>query len=163
MKRRGNLFNIGDKIVYPMHGAGVIEDVETKQLAGKDVDYYKVKINCGNIMLMVPVENISGVQLRAVISESEAKAVLDSFADNRLECDLPWNKRYKFNVDMLKTGDIKKVAAVRCELINREKEHGLSTSDRKMFILTKNIFCSEIATALKTTPADIFEQILLKI
>lgn len=157
------MFNIGDKIVYPMHGAGVIEDVETKQLAGKDVEYYKVKITCGNITLMVPVNNTSGVQLRAVISKTEAQKVLASFAENRLECDLPWNKRYKFNVDLLKTGNIEKVACVLCELINREKEHGLSTSDRKMFILTKNIFCSEISTALGITPADVFEQILQKV
>ena len=124
------MFNVGDKIVYPMHGAGVIDGIETKQLSGKNVDYYKVKITNGNILLMIPVDNPSGVQLRSVISQEKAKSVIGGFGENRVDCDLPWNKRYKTNVDLLKTGEIDNVSAVLCELIKREKEHGLSTSDR---------------------------------
>lgn len=146
-----------------MHGAGVIEAIESKQIAGKSVDYYKVRIISGNITLMIPVENNSGVQLRPVIEKDLAKQVLDTFGSAEGESDIPWNKRYKHNVDRLKTGDIKKVSEVLYELINREKTHGLSTSDRKMFILTKSIFCSELSFALDMPSTDIFEQILSKV
>lgn len=157
------MFSVGEKIVYPMHGAGIIDAVETKQVAGKTVDYYKVKITNGNIMLMIPVENTSAVQLRPIISVSQANSVIENFGKNIEECDIPWNKRYKINIDLLKTGDIEKVASVLCELITREKQHGLSTSDRKMFILTKNIFCSELSTVLDIPLADVFEQVLSKV
>ena len=156
------MFSVGEKIVYPMHGAGVIDSIETKEIGGKPTDYYKVRITSGNIMLMIPVENNSAMQLRSVISKEKAKTVLENFGSQTEELDIPWNKRYKYNVDRLKTGEIENVSDVLCELINREKNHGLSTSDRKMFILTKSIFCSELSAALEIPSADIFEEILQK-
>ncbi len=157
------MFSVGDKIVYPMHGAGIIDAIETKEVGGKSVDYYKVKIGGGNIVLMIPVNNTSAVQLRPIISKKQAEDVLNDFGTECEENDVPWNKRYKTNIDKLKTGDIKNVSAVLYELISREKNHGLSTSDRKMFILTKSIFCSELSSALDIPSADIFEQVLLKV
>lgn len=157
------MFSVGEKIVYPMHGAGVIDAIETKEVGGKSVDYYKVKITCGNIVLMIPVNNTSGVQLRPIISKDEAETVLKNFGQDVTENEEPWNKRYKANVDRLKTGSIENVSAVLSELINREKLHGLSTSDRKMFILTKSIFCSELSAALEVPSVDIFEEILSKV
>ena len=156
------MFSVGEKIVYPMHGAGVIEAIETKEIGGKPTDYYKVRITSGNIMLMIPVNNPSGVQLRSVISKTEAEKVLSDFGTGSEQEDIPWNKRYKHNVDRLKTGTIENVSEVLCELIIREKNHGLSTSDRKMFILTKSIFCSELSAALDVSSSEIFEQILQK-
>lgn len=156
------MFSVGEKIVYPMHGAGVVDSIETKEVGGKKLDYYKVKIVSGNIMLMIPVNNPSGVQLRPIISKAEAESVLENFGKKDNEPDVPWNKRYKLNIDRLKTGDIGNVSAVLSELISRERTHGLSTSDRKMFILTKSIFCSELSFALDIPSAEIFEQILSK-
>ena len=80
----------------------------------------------------------------------------------REDPDIPWNKRYKENVDKLKTGTVDSVADVLSGLIQREKNHGLSTSDRKMFILTKSILCSELNAALETDTSEIFEEILSK-
>lgn len=154
------MFSIGEKIVYPMHGAGVIEDVETRQVGGNDVDYYKVRVFNGNIMLMIPVNNTSGVQLRPVVSRDEAEGVITDFKSCMSEESVPWNKRYKVNIDRLKTGTVQNVAGVLGELIVREKEHGLSTSDRKMFILTKNILCSELSIALEADAADIYDKIM---
>lgn len=162
-KREKEVFSVGEKIVYPMHGAGVIDSIETKEVGGKSIDYYKVKIVSGNIMLMIPVNNTSGVQLRHVISKEQAENVLETFGSSEDLSDIPWNKRYKTNIDRLKTGTIENVSAVLCELIYREKTHGLSTSDRKMFILTKSIFCSELSSALDIPSADIFERILSKV
>ena len=145
-----------------MHGAGVIEAVEQRPVNGVMTDYYKVKIFSGNITLMIPVENSSEVQLRPVVSKETARAVIDSFDNEKEHPDIPWNKRYKENVDKLKTGKVENVADVLNELILREKKHGLSTSDRKMFILTKSILCSELNAALDVDTSKIFEEILSK-
>lgn len=157
------MFSVGEKIVYPMHGAGVIDAIETKQVTGRSVDYYKVKITNGNILLMIPVENTSSVQLRRIISKEQAEQVIANFGVKRGEDNIPWNKRYKTNIDRLKTGAIENVAEVLCELISREKQHVLSTSDRKMFVLTKNIFCSELGTVLDIPFSDVFEQVIEKV
>ena len=156
------MFSVGEKIVYPMHGAGTVEAIEKMQVGDKSVDYYKVRIISGNIQIMVPVDNPSGVQLRSVVSKSEALKILDRFDGTDDSNNIPWNKRHKLNVDRLKTGDAKNVADVLRELIVREKSHGLSTSDRKMFILTKNILCSELGIALTKDAAEVFENILSK-
>ena len=157
------MFSIGQNIVYPMHGAGVVEAIETKLIGGNNHDYYKVRIFNGNINLMVPVDNAVGVKMRGVIEKAEANEILCSFKNLRQECDIPWNKRYKMNVDKLKTGDIKEVACVFIDLVMREKTHGLSTSDRKMFVLAKNILCSELSVALETPVCDVFDTLLQKI
>jgi len=156
------VFSVGEKIVYPMHGAGIVEAVESRTVGGKNVDYYKVRITNGNITLMIPVNNHSGVQLRQIISSDLAQKVIDGFDESKPESDIPWNKRYKHNVDRLKLGTAESVAEVLNELIIREKAHGLSTSDRKMFILTKNILCSELSIALQKDSAEIFESIISK-
>lgn len=156
------MFKVGEKIVYPMHGAGEIEAIEERIIDEKAVKYYRVKIYSGNITLMVPVNNTSGVQLRPVVSKAEARRIIEGFDCMKEDPDIPWNKRYKENVDKLKTGTVDSVADVLSGLIQREKNHGLSTSDRKMFILTKSILCSELNAALETDTSEIFEEILSK-
>ncbi len=142
------MFHVGDKIVYPMHGAGIIEGIESRMINGKEVLYYNIKIISGNIKLMLPVENHSQMQLRPIISKDDAKDILENFDKISDSEDTTWNKRYKANVDKLRKGDILNVATVLKELIKREHDCGLSTGDRKMLILTKNIFCSEINLAI---------------
>lgn len=156
------MFKVGEKIVYPMHGAGIIESIEGREINGKNILYYRVKIFSGNITLMIPVENSSGVQLRPIVSSEHARQIIDSFDNAKEDIDIPWNKRYKENVDKLKSGTVENVAEVLSGLIIREKKHGLSTSDRKMFILTKSILCSELNAALKTDTSEVFEEILSK-
>ena len=142
------MFRVGDKIVYPMHGAGIIEDIQSKTINGKESKYYVIHIISGNIKLMLPVENHSQMQLRPIISKDDAKQILENF-DKISDCeDTTWNKRYKANVDKLRKGDILNVATVLKGLIKRDHDCGLSTGDRKMLILTKNIFCSEINLAI---------------
>ena len=131
-----------------MHGAGIIEGIESRMINGKEVLYYNIKIISGNIKLMLPVENHSQMQLRPIISKDDAKDILENFDKISDSEDTTWNKRYKANVDKLRKGDILNVATVLKELIKREHDCGLSTGDRKMLILTKNIFCSEINLAI---------------
>ena len=157
------MFSIGQNIVYPMHGAGVVEAIESKEIGGINHDYYKVRIFNGNINLMVPVDNAVGVKMRTIIDKNTASDIVNSFENLKQCCDIPWNKRYKINVDKLKTGEISEVACVFIDLVEREKTHGLSTSDRKMFVLTKNILCSELSVALDTSLSDVYDALLQKI
>ncbi len=154
------MFSIGQNIVYPMHGAGVVEAIESKKIGGTDHDYYKVRIFNGNINLLVPVDNVSGVKMREIVANDIANDIMSGIARYKNECDIPWNKRYKFNIERLKTGDIIQVAGVFIDLVQREKNHGLSTSDRKMFVLTKNILCSELAVALAMPSDEVFDTLL---
>lgn len=156
------MFSVGEKIVYPMHGAGVIESIEPRVVGDKTVEYYKVRITSGNIMLMIPVKNPSGVQLRSVITKPEAEQIIENIGAPAPDSDIPWNKRHKYNMDRLRIGSAENVAQVLSELINREKTHGLSTSDRKMFVLAKNILCSELSVAVGLEGSVIFENILAK-
>ena len=157
------MFSIGQNIVYPMHGAGIVEAIESKQIGGKTSNYYKVRIFNGNISLLVPVENAGGIKMREIVDSAVASDILDCIEKYKTECDIPWNKRYKINVDRLKTGDIAQVAGVFIDLAEREKTHGLSTSDRKMFVLTKNILCSELSVVLDKPLIEVFGTLLQNI
>ncbi len=156
------MFSIGQNIVYPMHGAGVVEAIESKEIGGKQSDYYKVRIFNGNISLSVPVASVGSVKMRTVVDKETAQSIVASFDSLKTDSDVPWNKRYKVNVDRLKTGDISEVAGVFADLVIREKTHGLSTSDRKMFVLTKNILCSELSVALSLPIAEIYDTLMQK-
>ncbi len=163
MKWSKKVFSVGQNIVYPMHGAGVVEAIESKEIGGKNHDYYKVRIFNGNINLLVPVESAGGVKMRDVTDCKVANEIVECIEKYKNDSDIPWNKRYKANVDRLKTGDIAEVAGVFIDLIIREKTHGLSTSDRKMFVLTKNILCSELAIALDLSCEQVYDSLLQKI
>lgn len=154
------MFTIGQNIVYPMHGAGVVEAIESKTVGNNTADYYKVRIFMGNVSLLVPVVSVGGVNMREVVDCDVAGGIVEHFNDYRTQTDIPWNKRYKTNVDKLKSGDLKQVAGVLADLILREKTHGLSTSDRKMFVLAKNIFCSEVSVALSLPCEQVFDKII---
>ncbi len=142
------MYAIGDKIVYPMHGTGFIEDVEARNIGGKQIDYYVIRILNGNIKLYLPVNSKSDIKLRPVSSREEAKKVLRDFETEEVETDIVWQKRYQFNLKRLKEGDLESVARVVRELIVRDITHGLSTEDRKMYILARGILAKEIAVVL---------------
>lgn len=149
------MFEIGDYIAHPMHGAGVIESIVTKKINGAERDYYVLKLPVGDMVVMVPVDGCESIGVRAIISNSEARKVLDSFSGLEICMTQNWNKRYRENMDLLKSGDLLKVAAVVKGLICRDNERGLSTGERKMLHSAKQILISELVIAMS---AD-YEQI----
>lgn len=153
------MFSVGDKIVYPMHGAGVINDIVDQKFGDRTIKYYDVTIACGSINLMIPTENKSDIKLRYICSESEANEILNKFADIEIDTEIPWNKRHKINMDKLRKGDLLNVSTVLKELMLRDITHGLSTGDRKMLILAKNILFNELAMALGQNSTDISDLI----
>ncbi len=148
-------YNIGDKIVYPMHGAGVIEAIEEKEIMGAKQTYYIMRMPIGDMKVMIPTCNAAEIGIRDVIDQDEADRVLESFRACPTETDSNWNKRHRENVARIKSGDIYEVVRVVKNLMFREKSHGLSTGDRKMLNGAKQILVSELVIAKSIKQSDI--------
>ena len=134
------MFQIGDLIVHPMHGAGVIDDVIQEKVAGKVKEYYVFKMPIGGLTLKIPTANC-----RTIISEAEAEACFPGLPAVEVESNANWNKRYQENLLRLKSGNLNEVARVVKGLMRRDSRRGLSTGERKMLHSAKQIIISEIA------------------
>ncbi|MCT4566522.1 MAG: CarD family transcriptional regulator [Maledivibacter sp.] len=138
------MFNIGDKVVYPMHGAGIIESIEEKEILGKKRKYYILRLPLRNMKVMIPLDNVETMGLRDIISEKEVEQVLAVLNDDESKMPQNWNRRYRANMDKIKSGDIYEVAIVVRNLMLRDREKGLSTGERKMLNNAKQILVSEL-------------------
>lgn len=149
------MYSVGDVIVYPMHGAGVIEDIEEKEVLGKVQKYYVMNISYGNMKVMLPMNNAAGIGIRDVISGDEADEVISSFGFAEPAVNSNWNKRIRENMVKIKSGNIYEVANVVKSLMIRDRQKGLSTSERKMLSNAKQIFISELVLAKNSTNDEI--------
>ena len=140
------MFNIGDKIVYPMHGAGTIDAIEEKNILGEKQNYYIIKMP-GEVKVMVPTNKAEEVGVRNVINKEEAAKVMSVLGENETEMSQNWNKRYRDNMEKMKSGDIYEVADVVRNLSFKQKEKGLSTGEKKMLNNAKQILVSELVLA----------------
>lgn len=148
------MFNIGDRVVYPMHGAGIIEAIEEREILGQRKQYYIMKLPIGDMKVMIPVDGVDGVGLRQVIGQEDLSRVLDVLAGERTKMSTNWNRRYRANAEKLKSGNIFEVAEVVRNLTLREKEKGLSTGERKMLDSAKQILVSEVVLARNIPEAE---------
>lgn len=139
------MFNLGDKVVYPMHGAGVIESMEAKEILGEIKNYYVLKMPIGEMKLMIPVDNVNNMGLRNIIDKTLVEEVIDVLKQDAEINDANWNKRYRDNMLKIKTGDIFEVAQVVRDLAFRDRQKGLSTGEKKMLLNAKQMLVSEIA------------------
>ena len=137
-------FRVGDRIAHPMHGAGVIDSIVTKRINGKDRDYYVLKLPAGDMLVMVPVETCDAIGVRPIVAPAEAEALLGAIPGIEVEMTSNWNKRYRENMLRIKSGDLMEVASVVKGLMQRDRERGLSTGERKMLHSAKQILISEI-------------------
>lgn len=138
------MFHVGDKIVHPMHGAGVIESITTQRVNGVTRDYYILKLPVGGMQVMIPTENCAEIGVRAIVDPQEAGKVIEAIPDIEVEYDPNWNRRYRENMLRLKSGDLLQVAQVIKALAQRDELKGLSTVERKMLHSAKQILISEI-------------------
>lgn len=153
------MYNIGDKIVYPMHGAGVIESIEEREILGQKKNYYVVKIPVGDMKVMIPINNVEDIGIREIISTKEADKVFAVLSEHDANANANWNKRYRENMSKIKSGNIYEVAGVVRSLMQREKDKGLSTGERKMLSSAKQILVSELVLAKNMEQLEI-EQII---
>ncbi len=138
------MFKIGDKVVYPMHGAGVIETIEEKEILGCRKKYYVMNMPIGDVRVMVPMDSVQQVGLREIIDKEYVKEVLEILEKPCENSDISWNRRYRANMDKIKSGNIFNVAEVVSGLLVREKEKGLSSGERKMLESAKQMVTSEL-------------------
>lgn len=148
------MFRVGDKVVYPMHGAGVIEAIEEKEVLGERRKYYIMKLPIGNMKVMVPISNGSNLGLREVIGSGEIQRVMTILQDRTDVVTANWSLRYRQHLEKIKSGNIFEVAEVVRNLYLREKEKGLSTGERKMLDTARQILVSELSLATGETNVE---------
>jgi CarD family transcriptional regulator len=147
----GGLYKVGDKVVYPHHGAGTVVKKESREVLGEKRDYLTIKILHNDMTVMVPCENAGKAGLRRIIDEDAVKKVLAVLKDDVSEMPKNWNRRFKHNRDKIKTGDIYELAEVVRNLAVREQDKGLSTGEKQMYTRAKKILASEMMYALEKT------------
>ena len=152
------MYSIGDKVSYPLYGAGIIEAIEEKHILQQIKRYYVLKFAVGGMKVLVPVDAADMVGLRFIIDKSEYESVLDLITSESQNDDSQnWNRRYRENMEKLKTGNIYEVASVVKGLMHRHKGKGLSSGEKRMMNQSMQILISELAltsgedpTALKS-------------
>ena len=138
------MFNEGDRVVYPMYGAGVIETLEDRQIDGRSQTYYVLRIPIGNLKIMVAVENAENKGIRSVLPSETLLSTIGSVRERPVVMHDNWNQRYKDNMEKIKTGLLAEAAEVFRNLRRRERERGLSSAEKKMLTNVKQIILSEI-------------------
>ena len=138
-----------------MHGAGVIEAIEEKEFLGKKQSYYIMRMPAGDMTVMIPESHCDEIGVRFVISKDEAGKVLEAFRKAPIYKDSNWNKRHRENMLKIKSGDIYQVLSVVKELMYRDRQKGLSTSERKMLNSAKQIMVSELVLSSVAGKSDI--------
>ncbi len=141
-------FKVGDKVVYPHHGAGMVLKKETKLVFDEKREYLTIKILHNDMTVQVPCENAGAAGLRCVIDEVTVKQVVEVLQDDVSEMPGNWNRRFKYNREKLRTGDIFELAEVIRNLAVLEAEKGLSSGEKQMFVRAKKILSSELIYAL---------------
>ncbi len=141
-------FEVGDNVVYPHHGAGVVQGKESKELLGEAREYLTIKILHNEMTVQVPCENAGAAGLRRVIGPEDVKKVTAVLTDDVSEMPKNWNRRFKHNREKIKTGDVFELAEVVRNLAIREIEKGLSTGEKQMYTRAKKILASEFMYAL---------------
>jgi len=141
------LYKIGDKVVYPHHGAGTVVKKEKRDVLGEKREYLTIKILHNDMTVNVPSENAEKVGLRKVIGEDMVKVVVKALTGGGTQMPKNWNRRFKHNRDKMKTGDILELAEVVRNLSLRDSEKGLSTGEKQMFVKAKKILASELMYA----------------
>jgi CarD family transcriptional regulator len=144
----GTVFDIGDKVVYPHHGAAVVERRETKEAFGKKQEYLVLRLAYGDLTLMVPADNTEGVGLREVINDEEVEEVFAVLRKKEARMPTNWSRRYKNHSEKLRSGDIYQVAEVVRNLSIRDKDKGLSAGEKRMLSRARQILVSELTFAL---------------
>src|SRR5437588_8608477 len=146
-KGRSALYKVGDKVVYPHHGAGTVVKKESREVLGQKREYLTIRILHNDMTVQVPAENAEKVGLRKVIDEVMVEKVVKALSGGGTAMPKNWNRRFKHNRDKMKTGDIFELAEVVRNLSLRDHEKGLSTGEKQMFVKAKKILASELMYA----------------
>lgn len=149
------MYKVGDKILYPTHGAGIIQEITEQKIAGKKKSYYIMHMPPDGMKVMIPVESCDEIGIRFIISKDEGAQVLKKFRSEPIASSESWNKRHRDNMAKICSGDIYQVLGVVKYLMYMDRKKGLSTSERKMLGDAKQIFVSELVMTEVADKSDI--------
>ena len=144
------IFKVGETVVYPHHGAALIEAIETRTIKGEQREYLVLKVAQGDLTVRVPSDNVDLVGVRDVVNQEGLERVFNVLRQPYTEEPTNWSRRYKANLEKLASGDVIKVAEVVRDLWRRERERGLSAGEKRMLAKARQILVSELALAEKT-------------
>jgi len=153
------MYRAGDKVLYPMHGAGVIRQIERCEILGEVKDYYLLHVPCGDMEVMIPVEACDDIGVRPVVTQKEIDQAISVLRADSTETGGNWSKRYRANMEKLKTGDILLVAEVVRNLTRHDRVSGLSAGEKKMLSNARKILQSEIMLAINVDEERALEMI----
>jgi CarD family transcriptional regulator len=160
MRKGDNMFQIGDKAVYPGHGVGVIEAIESKQISGREQIFYILRIIDNGMTIMIPRESVAAVKLREVIRKIDVSKVIHILKDRDVTIDnQTWNRRYREYMEKINTGSIYEIAEVLRDLHLLKAEKELSFGERKIMDTAKNLLVKELAIARDVKETDILKEI----
>jgi len=154
------MFKIGDLTVYPAHGVGRIEAIETREISGQEQDFYIIKILENDMIIMIPVNNVESVGLRDIIDEEEVGRVYEVMKKRDIPADnQTWNRRYRDYMEKIKTGSVYEVAEVLRDLYLLKEDKELSFGERKMLDTAQSLLLKELSIAKKTDESTIMSDI----
>ncbi len=153
------MYTIGDKVVYPVHGAGVIEAIEEKEILGELRRYYIMRMPLDDMKVMIPLDGMDQIGIREIITQKEVELVFAVLSAQISEMSANWNKRYRANMDRIKTGDVFEVAEVVRNLTLKDREKALSTGERKIMQNAKQVLLSELILATDRSKEDLLTDI----
>jgi CarD family transcriptional regulator len=160
LDQEGIVFIAGDMAVYPAHGVGVIESIETQTVAGMDHSFYVMKIIENDMKIMIPTRNSVNVGLRAIIDKNEVEKVMGILRERNIAISTQtWNRRYRDYMEKIKTGSIFEVAIVLRDLFLLSVDKELSYGERKMMDTAKNLIVKEISLARNMDEVKTADQI----
>lgn len=145
------MFQKGDTVVHPEHGAAVIQELREKEFLGEKRTYLVLRVAYGDLTLLIPVDSTEQVGLRQVVSKNEVKKVLKVLTEEESSMAANWSRRFKNNMEKLHSGDPYQVAEVLRNLAIREREKGLSAGEKRMILKARQILISELSYATAKT------------
>lgn len=148
------LYQVGDKVVHPMHGAGIIDSIIQKKLNGVTRDYYTLRLPTGSMVVLIPTDHTEEIGVRPVMGAEMADALLKEIGEIDVDMTSNWSRRYRENMLRLKSGDLLEVARVVKGLMRRDVSRGLSTAERKMLHSARQILVSELVLSQDADYAD---------
>ncbi len=140
-------FSVGDTVVYPHHGAALIESVEMREIGGQERKYLVLRVAQGDLTVRVPADNVDLVGVRDVVNQEGLDRVFEVLRQPYTEEPTNWSRRYKANLEKLASGDVIKVAEVVRDLWRRDQDRGLSAGEKRMLSKARQILVSELALA----------------
>jgi len=154
------MFKVGEKVVYPAHGVGVIESVQSKTIAGTEKKFYMLRFLENDMTIMVPTENVDSVGLRRIIGKDTVSKVYKILRDKKVEIDQQtWNRRYREYTDKIKTGSVLEIAKVLRDLFVLKGDKELSFGERKMLDTARRLLVQELSIAMRNTEEEVEKEL----